>query len=69
MVAGLITALGIAYFLILHTGWHPGGPPIFGNIAEHLLSSEHVSEAFFLVWLGSMIWLLVRQRVADEKSQ
>jgi hypothetical protein len=62
VAAGLITALGIVYFLILKMGWHRGGPPIFGNVAEHLLPSEQVRGAFLLAWLGSMIWLFVRHK-------
>lgn len=62
MVAALITALGIVYFFILRMGWSRGGPPIFGNVAEHLLPSEKERAAFFLTWLGSMIWLLIRNR-------
>ena len=60
--AGLIIVLGVAYFLILKIGWHRGGPPIFGNVAEHLLPSEQVRGAFLLAWLGSMIWLFVRHK-------
>jgi len=60
--AGLIVVLGVAYFLILKMGWHRGGPPIFGNVAEHLLPSEQVRGAFLLAWLGSMIWLFVRHK-------
>ncbi len=62
MAAGLITALGVVYFLILKMRWHRGGPPIFGNVAEHLLPNEQVRGAFLLAWLGSMIWLFVRSR-------
>jgi len=62
VVAGLITALGIVYFLISDMGWHRGGPPIFGNVAEHLLPNEQVRGAFLLAWLGSMIWLVVRNK-------
>ena len=62
VAAGLITALGIAYFLILRMGWHRGGPPIFGNAAERLLPSEQVRGAFLVAWLGSMIWLFVRHK-------
>ena len=62
VVAGLITALGVVYFFILKTGWHWGSPPIFGNVAEHLLPSEQVRGAFLLAWLGSMIWLFVRHK-------
>jgi hypothetical protein len=59
VVAGLITGLGVVYFIILKTGWHRGTPPIFGNVSEHLLPSEQVRGAFLLAWLGSMIWLFV----------
>lgn len=62
VIAGLITALGFAYFIILHMGWHRGGPPIFGDVAERLLPSEHLRGAFLLAFLGSMIWLFVRYR-------
>ena len=62
VVAGLITALGIVYFFILRMGWSRGGPPIFGNLAEHLLPSEKESAVFFITWIGSMIWLLVRDK-------
>lgn len=62
VAAGLITALGIVYFLILKMGWHRGGPPIFGNVAEHLLPNEHVRGVFLLAWLGSMVWLFVRHK-------
>jgi hypothetical protein len=62
VVAVLTTALGVFYFLILKTGWHRGGPPIFGDVAEHLLPSEPVRGAFLLAWLGSMIWLFVRYK-------
>jgi hypothetical protein len=62
VVAGLITALGIVYFLILHMRWRRGGPPIFGNLAEHLLPSEQLRGAFLLAFLGSMIWLFVRYK-------
>lgn len=58
VAAGLITALGIVYFLILKMSWHRGGPPIFGNLAEHLLPNQQVRGAFLLAWLGSMVWLL-----------
>ena len=62
VVAGLITALGVVYFLILKTGWHRGGPPIFGDVAERLLPSEQVRGAFLLAWVGSMIWLFVHHK-------
>lgn len=62
VVAGLITALGVVYFLILNTGWHRSRLPIFRNVAEHLVPSEQVRGAFLLVWLGSMIWLFVRHK-------
>jgi hypothetical protein len=62
VAAGLITALGIVYFLILKMGWRRGGPPILGNVAEYLLPNEQVRGAFLLAWLGSMIWLFVRHK-------
>jgi hypothetical protein len=62
VAAGLITTIGIVYFLILKMGWHRGGSPIFGNFAEHLLPNEQVRGAFLLAWLGSMIWLFVRHK-------
>ena len=42
----VITAIGIVYFLILKMGWHRGGPPIFGNVAEHLMPNEQVRGVF-----------------------
>jgi len=62
VAASLLTAFGIVYFLIFQVGWHRGGPPIFGNVAEHLLPSEQARGAFLLAWLGSMIWLFVRHK-------
>ncbi|HKT88634.1 MAG TPA: hypothetical protein VJQ59_09375 [Candidatus Sulfotelmatobacter sp.] len=62
LAAGLIAAVGIVYFLILKMGWHRGGPPIFGNGAEHLLPNEQVRGVFLLAWLGSMIWLFIRHK-------
>jgi len=62
VAAGLIATLGVVYFLILKMGWHRGGPPIFGSVAEHLLPNEQVREAFLIAWLGSMIWLFVRHK-------
>jgi hypothetical protein len=62
LAAGLITALGIVYFFVLHMGWSRGGPLIFGNLAAHVLPSEEVRGVFLLAWIGSMIWLLVRSK-------
>ena len=59
---GLITALGAVYFLVLKMGWHRGGPPIFGNVAEFLMPNEQARGAFLLAWLGSMMWLFVRHK-------
>lgn len=60
IVAGLITLCGFVYFIVLHIGWHRGGPPILGNFAENLLPSEKLRGVFLFAWLGSMLWLLVR---------
>lgn len=62
IVAGLITVLGIVYFLVLRMGWARRGGPIFGNFAEHMVPNEQVRGALLLMWPGSMIWLFVRQR-------
>lgn len=62
IAAGLITILGVVYFLVLHMGWSRRGGPIFGDFAENLIPSEQIRGAFLLIWMGSMIWLLVRSR-------
>ncbi len=62
IAAGLITVLGFVYFIILHTGSSRRSQPIFGNFAEHLVPNEQARAAFFLLWLGSMLWLFVRYR-------
>jgi len=51
---------------LFENGWHRSGPPIFGNIAEHLLPSEQMRGAFLLAWLGSMVWLFVRHKDGDK---
>ena len=60
IAAGLITLCGFVYFIVLHIGWHRGGPPILGNLAENLLPSEKVRGIFLFAWVGSMVWLLIR---------
>jgi hypothetical protein len=62
ITAGLITVLGVVYFLVLRMGWSRRSGPIFGNFAEHLVPNEQVRGVLLLTWLGGMIWLLVRFR-------
>ena len=58
--AGLITVCGVVYFFILRIGWSRRGPPILGNLADHLIPNEKFRGVFLFAWLGSMLWLLVR---------
>ena len=60
ILAGLITFCGILYFFVLRIGWSRRGPPIFGNLDEHLIPSERLRGIFFLAWLASALWLMVR---------
>ncbi len=60
IAAGLITVCGVVYFFILRIGWSRRGPPILGNLAEHLIQNEKFRSIFLFAWLGSMLWLLVR---------
>lgn len=59
-VAGLVALCGFVYFVIFHIGSSHGGPPLFGNLADKLISSERVQGTLLLVWIGSMLWLWFR---------
>jgi|ERR1700722_9244350 len=58
--AGLITACGFVYFFVLRIGWSRKGPPILGNLADSLISSEKVRGIFLIAWIVSMLWLFIR---------
>jgi hypothetical protein len=60
--AGVLTLCGFVYFFLLRMGWGRRGPPIFGNLAEHLIPSDSVRGAFLVVWICSMLWLWLRTK-------
>jgi hypothetical protein len=60
-VAGLVTVCGFIYFLILMRQGRRG-PPLFGDLPRKLIPSESVQSAFFVIWIGSMLWLWLRTK-------
>jgi hypothetical protein len=74
ILATLIVLCGFVYFFVLQVSWsprgrpgRPPGPPIFGNLANHLIPSERLQGIFFLVWLGSALWLMFGSRTSWSK--
>ena len=62
VVAGVVALCGLLYFFLLPMGWGRTGPRIFGNFAEHLIPRDSVRGVFFVIWIGSMLWLWYRTR-------
>jgi hypothetical protein len=58
-IAATLSFCGFVYFFLLPMRWgrNDSSSRIFGNLAEHLIPSESIRGALFVMWLGSIFWL------------